>query len=240
MAEIAQKKDFIELEYTGKLVDGLVFDTTSQAVAKEHGLENIRMKYGPVKICIGEGQVLPGLDEQLEGKELGKEYEVKLTPEKAFGKRDIKNMKIVPMSTFKEHKTQPYPGLQIDVDGERGIVTRVASGRVIVNFNHPLAGREVIYDFKIIRKITDVKEQISSYLDPILRMPQEKMEISVSGEGTEKKAVVKLPFDLPPQFTEALGKKLAELIKLKAVDFAKKEAKAEKKESKSDNKEAKA
>ncbi|MEK6900053.1 MAG: FKBP-type peptidyl-prolyl cis-trans isomerase, partial [Nanoarchaeota archaeon] len=81
MAEKVQLHDFVEVDYTGKLTDGLVFDTTIEKVAKEHNLRASKHKYSPAAVCIGERQVLPGLDAQLDDKEIGKEYMVTLSPE---------------------------------------------------------------------------------------------------------------------------------------------------------------
>ena len=219
MADTVQEHDFIELDYTGKLTDGIVFDTTKEKIAKENDLPAEGREFKPAVICVGEKQILPGLDDKLIGKEIGKELTIELNAEEAFGKRDIKKMRIVPASTFKEHKVQPRPGLQIDVDGEMGIISRVSGGRIIVNFNHPLAGKEVTYTVKVNRKITDKAEQISAFLNTSMRLPMEQVKIEIK----EEKATVNIPFELPPPVTDVLGKKLAELTGLKEVKFSKKE-----------------
>ncbi len=223
MAETVKRHDFVELEYTGKLADGTVFDTTDEKIAKRSMLllptEN--RTFAPAVICVGERQLLPGLDEQLAGKEVGKEYTVPIPTEKAFGKRDVKKMKIIPASTFREHKMSPHPGVQINVDGELGTVTRVAGGRVIVNFNHPLAGKDVVYTFTVRRKIIDISEQITSFVHSTLRIPQGQMSVQI----VEGKAIVELPLPLPGEFSELLGTKLTELTGLKSVEFKGKEGK---------------
>lgn len=223
MAEKINHHDFVEVNYTGKLIDGTIFDTTEEKVAKENGIYDPKMNFAPAVICVGERQILPGLDEQLEGREVGPEYTVELSPEKAFGKRDIKKMRIMPMSAFKEQQMQPQPGLQIEVDGQIGIISKVSGGRIMVNFNHPLAGKEVVYTFKVTKKILDQKEQILAFLNATLRIPEEKMKVEVAGEN----AKVELPTALPAPFTEALGKKLAELVKLKSIEFSGKKGKEE-------------
>lgn len=230
MTETIKEHDFIELNYTGKLTDGTVFDTTIEKVAKDNGFDNEKAKFAPAVICVGEKQILPGLDAQLVDKEIGKDYDIKLSTEEAFGKRDVKKMRIMPISAFKEHNMQPQPGMQIDADGEVGTVSRVSGGRVIVNFNHPLAGKEVVYIVNVIRKVTDVSEQIKSFLTTSMRMPEDKIQVEVK----EEKAEIKLPTDLPEQFTELISKKLAELTKLKEVKFVsgKKEEVVEKEEPK--------
>ena len=179
MAEKLQVHDFVEMDYTGKIANGAVFDTTDEKIAHQAGLPHQHGAIQSAVICIGEKQLLPGLDNELVGKEVGQEYTVVLPPEQAFGKRDVKHVRMIPLGTFKEHQVQPQPGLQVDVDGERGFVTRIAGGRVIVNFNHPLAGKEVTYTFKVRRKVTDLPEQIRSFLHSSLRIPTEQMNVVV-------------------------------------------------------------
>lgn len=215
MPETIKLRDFIEVDYTGKLPGGFIFDTTLADVAQQQHLHSDKTKYGPAIVCVGEQQLLPGLDAQLVDKEVGKEYSVTLAPENAFGKRDIKKVRIIPRSTFREHKTEPHPGLQIDVDGERGIVSNVSGGRVIVNFNHPLAGKEVMYTFKIRRKVEDAAEQITSFLAMSFKIPENQMKVQVQ----DGKATVELPVNLPPPLTDAVVKKLADLTGIKEIEF---------------------
>lgn len=214
MAETVQLHNFVEVDYTGRLADGTIFDTTLEKIAKEHHLGEKRT-FGPMIICIGERQILPGLDQQLVGKEIRKEYTITLPPEQAFGKRDIKKMKILPISTFREHKMDPHPGLQIDVDGELGTVAQISGGRVIVNFNHPLSGKEVTYTMTILRQVTDQHEQITAFLKTAFGLPADQIKMEIK----EETATIELPLALPPEITELLGKKLQELVKLKGIKF---------------------
>ncbi|MBU0460023.1 MAG: peptidylprolyl isomerase [Nanoarchaeota archaeon] len=215
MTEKVNLHDFIVVDYTGKLKDGKIFDTTVEQVAKDNGFYEEKMKFGSATICVGEQQILPGLDQQLIGKEVGESFTVELGPEQAFGKRDVKKMRIMPISAFKEHNMQPQPGLQIDVDGQIGTITRVSGGRIIVNFNHPLAGKEVVYEVKISKKIIDHSEKIIAFLNTTLKIPEDKIKVEI----TEEKATVSLPTELPAQFTDIVAQKLAGLVKLKEIKF---------------------
>ncbi|MBI4980359.1 peptidylprolyl isomerase [Candidatus Woesearchaeota archaeon] len=226
MTDQVKHHDFVEVDYTGRLADGTVFDTTIEDVAKMNNFFSEKQKFGPIIICVGEQQILPGLDTSLIGKEIGTEFTITLTPEHAFGRRDIKNLKIVPMSTFKQHKMEPYPGLQIDVDGQMGTVMRISGGRVTVNFNHPLAGKEVVYEVKVHRKLTDTTEQIIAFLNTSLKVPADKISVELK----EESANVTMPLNFPEQLNEMIGKKLAELTGLKEIKIGKKEDKAVKKE----------
>ena len=215
MTEKVHLHDFVVVDYTGALKEnGVIFDTTLTSVATQHNLPS-QSTYAPMTVCVGEHHLLPGFDAQLVDKELGKEYTIALQPEEAFGKRDVKRLRIIPLNTFREHKTQPIPGLQIDVDGEIGTVTSVSGGRVIVNFNHPLAGKEVVYTFTVIRKITDVKEKIVAYLERSFRLPADKVNVIVQSDS----ATVTLPLEFPGPIHDLITQKLQTLIGLKTITF---------------------
>ena len=98
---------------------------------------------------------------------------------------------------------------------EIALKVRHHGGRVVVNFNHPLSGKEVVYTFKIRRKIDDAAEQITSFLSMSFKIPEKQMKVQVQNG----KATVELPVNLPPPLTDALMKKLAELTGVKEIEF---------------------
>jgi FKBP-type peptidyl-prolyl cis-trans isomerase 2 len=201
-----KRNDFIELTYTGKLKeDGIVFDTTDAEVAQAHGLP--KAKYGEIVVVVGQGQLLKGLEEQLVGKEPGK-YTIELDAEHAFGKKNAKLIQMVPITKFRENKIQPVPGLQLNIDGMLCTIRQVTGGRVMVDFNHPLAGKDVIYDVKVNKIVTDKKEQLSSVLVMLLNVKPE----SISVDGARAK--VKISQALPAPIVPELQKKLKELTAL--------------------------
>lgn len=214
--------DFVELEYTGRLKEtNEVFDTTDEKIAKDAEIFSEKAEYKPVVICIGEHQILKGIDEFLEGKEPGK-FTLELTAEKAFGKKHAELVKMVPTSKFIEQNIKPVPGLRLNIDNYVGIVKTVSGGRTVVDFNHPLAGRDVVYELKINKIVDDKKLQVESLLRVLLGV---KVPVAVQ----EKKAVITFPAELPEQLKTELAKKLAELTGLDISFEVKKE---EKKESK--------
>ena len=157
--------DFIEVEYTGRIKeDNSVFDTTSADVAKENDLYNEKSSYGPIVVCVGENHLLNGLDKKIEGKESGKEYDFELSPEEAFGKKDAKLIQLIPTNKFKQQNIHPMPGLQVNIDGLLGLIKTVSGGRTMVDFNHPLSGKDVLYKIKISRIVADDKEKLLAML----------------------------------------------------------------------------
>ncbi|WP_394335058.1 peptidylprolyl isomerase [Thermococcus litoralis] len=186
------KKDVIRLHYIGKIKEtGEIFDTTYEDVAKEAGIYSEKGIYGPVPIAVGAGHVIKGLDEALEGLEVGKKYTIELPPEKAFGKRDPKLIKTFTIGQFRRQGIYPFPGLDVEIETEsgkklKGRVMSVSSGRVRVDFNHPYAGKTVVYEVEILEKIDDPIEKVKALIE--LRIPRidfEKVQIEV-GENDVK------------------------------------------------------
>ena len=210
-----KKDDFIEIEYIGRLKENNeVFDTTNEQVAKDEEIHNPNASYGPVIICLGEGQIVQGLDEALIGKEPGK-HTVELTAEQAFGKKDAKLIQMVPLGKFTQNDIKPFPGLQVNIDNALGTVKTVSGGRVLVDFNHPLSGKDIIYEIEIKRIVTDKKEQIESLLKLLIGIK----DITVTMDGN--KAKVEMPANVPPEIAEELAKKVKELTKVDDVKFVK-------------------
>jgi len=208
--------DYVEIDYTGRLKDGdIIFDTTAESVAKENNLTTANAKFGPVIVCIGKAQLLPGLDKRLEGKDVGK-HSFELEPEDAFGKKSAQLLKLVPMKIFKQQGITPFVGLEINVDNSMGVVRSVSGGRVIVDFNHPLSGRELIYDIDVKRIVTDDKEKIEALLE-LSDIGFEEVTIA------EKKAVITLNKDLDKTLEDLFIKEAEESIGLKEIEFKSKQ-----------------
>ena len=213
MSEIKtiQKGDFAELDYTGRVKDAdFIFDTTLP-VENYHNPS----KHGPVIVCVGDQNILKGLDRQLEGKETGKAYTAEVTPEDGFGKRNAKLLQLVPSSKFRNEKINPFPGLQVNIDGIFGVVKAVSGGRVIVDFNHPLAGRELVYDFKIRRIVTDDAEKAKA----IARMVAGECEASINDQRDSALITTKkeIPKEMKDAVSEAVRKKIHSI---RNIEFA--------------------
>lgn len=220
-----KKGDFIEMEYTGKIKElDKVFDSTDEKVAKEEGIHQEGANYKPIIICIGEGDVVKGLDETLPEKEVGKFFTVEVPPEKGFGKKDAKLMKIVNTNLFVKSNINPFPGLQVNIDNMIGTIRTVTGGRTIVDFNHPLAGKTLIYEAKILRKLTDDTEKLKGILATNLMI---KDPDAVVEDG-----VAKINSEVHEMFKKQLEEKIKKLIhSVKKVEYKKKETE-EKKEVK--------
>jgi FKBP-type peptidyl-prolyl cis-trans isomerase 2 len=216
LSDKIKKGDFIEIEYTGKEIEeNIVFDTTDKDIADKEGLSGQGNEFGPAVVCVGEKHLLPGLDAKVPGLELQKSYEIELTPEEAFGKKSAKAIQLVSTSKFKSQKINPYPGLQINIDGMMGTIKTVTGGRTLVDFNHPLAGKHIQYKIKVNKIIKEPAEQAHSFIK--LRFGEELRTELQDGEFT-----IYTKVDIPEDFDDSLKKDLKRLIpEIKKVTFKK-------------------
>jgi len=217
MSETVKNGDFVEIDYIGSLKDGdVVFDTTIEDIAKKEGINDPKVTYGPISICLGQGQILQGLDAALEGLEVGKEHTLNLPPEAAFGRKDGKLMKLVPTSVFKKQGINPQTGLQVNIDGAIGTIRTVTGGRTVVDFNHPFAGKEVMYKVTIKRKLTDVNEKVMALVELALNQKKDSIKIEVK----EGKAKITLQKDFPEELFNILKERITSLLEeVKDVEF---------------------
>ncbi|MDN5328040.1 MAG: hypothetical protein PWP03_678 [Candidatus Woesearchaeota archaeon] len=219
----AKKEDFVEIVYTGYLLDGTIFDTNDEAVAKAQGLDSSNLK--PLRFKQGSGFVVKGLDEAIVDKEVDKEYEVELEPEQAFGKRSKDLIRLIPLTKFYENQLNPVVGLQVEINGQLGVVKSVTGGRVLVDFNHPLAGRKVKYKFKIQKIFDKLEDKLNVVFEMILN--QTAKNITVKDDVVSAELDLDLNDELKKYLIEQIKKYLPELenktIELKSTKEAKKE-----------------
>ncbi len=156
--------DFILVEYVGKVKEtGDVFDTTQEEVAKEGRLYKEGEIYEPKLVVVGEGWVLEALDVGLLDL-TEKTGSIEIPPEKAFGPRDPEKIKLVPLRRLTARGITPKMGMRIEFDKKLATVRTMGSGRVQLDFNPPLAGKTLIYEVTVKKKLTTKKEKIAALI----------------------------------------------------------------------------
>lgn len=207
-----QKGDFIEVYFTGWVKDtGEVFDSNRKEDIEKLSNSN-KAQAKPLIYCLGQGMFLQGIDDYLIGKNPNEgNFEIELTPDKGFGKRDSSLIHRMPMKVFTEHNVNPVRGAMMDFDGKMGKILSVSGGRVLVDFNHPLAGKDVVYDVKVNRKVDDINEKIRAFNDLVFRKNDLKYEVSenkVTYEDPKDDKLKQLMEMFKPKFKEIFGKEL--------------------------------
>lgn len=176
--------DFIIVDYTGRVKEsGEIFDTTKEEVAKKENVHNPSVKYKPVTIIVDGGLILPGLNDVIKKMEIGKKKKVELEPRDAFGERREELVKLIPLARFKEQNVDPVPGNVVTVNRLQGKISSISGGRVKVDFNHPLAGKVLVYEIEIKGKIDDEKEKIKAVFNYFTGT--EDVDVKLSGKSVE-------------------------------------------------------
>ncbi|MFH1687063.1 MAG: peptidylprolyl isomerase [bacterium] len=132
--------DRVRVHYTGWLADGTVFDTTAQR--------------GPLEFTIGDDSVAMGFAEAVVGMNVGQKKSVELQPKKAFGSRSSRARATIDMKDLPGN-LQPYEGQHLRwtrPDGQIAQVTvlEVKKFAVVVDTNHPLAGKTVKFEIELV------------------------------------------------------------------------------------------
>jgi len=195
-----QRNDFVELKFTG-YANGSIFDSNIDEDLKKMS-PDARPK--ETIVIVGESMLVPGFDKELEGKEIGKDYEIKVPAKEGFGERRRELIKTIPLKIFTDKKINPYPGLVLAMDENLARVITISGARVVTDFNKTLAGKDLVYKFNIVRKITDDKEKAKTVFVQIFRFVPDF-------ELKENEVVVKGPKVLE-RFVEALREKFKELV----------------------------
>lgn len=152
-SRIVKTGDTIQVDYTGKLENGTIFDTSREDVAKQAGFYVNGKKYVPLTFVVGSSQVIQGFDEGVIGMKVGEEKTLKIPPEKAYGKYEEARVLAIPIKELNitNRSELPEAGQTIrDMYGHQFKVTAVNNTHITIDTNHELAGKTLIFDIKLV------------------------------------------------------------------------------------------
>jgi FKBP-type peptidyl-prolyl cis-trans isomerase SlyD len=196
----AKKNDFVALRYTGYSNNEMFDSNIAENLKKLHP----EAKAEELIVVVGQRMVVPGLDKAIEGKEVGQEYEVKLTPKEGFGERKRELVRIIPLKMFHEKQVDPKPGMVFTFDNMLARIVAVSGARVTTDFNNPLAGKNIRYVFKIEKIVEDEHEKVHVVFEKLLGMMPEH-------EIKPENVIVKGPKQFE-YFVNAFNDKFKELV----------------------------
>jgi len=160
-----EKGDFVLIDYVARVKEtGEVFDTTIEDTAKKEKLYKEGETYEPKLVVIGEGWVLKALDENLPTLEPNKPGTVEIPPEKAFGSRDPEKVRLMPLRRLIARGITPQLGMRLEVDGKLAVVRTMGAGRVQLDFNPPLAGKTLLYEVTVQKRLETKEEKIRALI----------------------------------------------------------------------------
>ncbi|HET6780409.1 MAG TPA: FKBP-type peptidyl-prolyl cis-trans isomerase [Nitrososphaera sp.] len=187
-----EKGSLIIVDYTAKVKDtNELFDTTQEEEAKKTNFYDPTHKYEPRLVSIGEGWVLKGLDEALSNANVSDKLNVEVPPEKGFGKRDDSKIRMIPQRKLGDKADEVGVGDEIEIDSRRAIVRYVGSGRIQVDFNHRFAGKALLYDVNVLKKLDSDSEKVIALIKRRMGLDESKLQINLAAPNLE----IELPED---------------------------------------------
>ncbi len=136
----AKAQDTVKVHYTGKLTTGEVFDSSE-------GRE-------PLQFTVGGGQMIKGFDEAVDGMGLNEKKTVTIPSAEAYGDHNAELIQEVPKSQLPE-EMKPEVGQKLVATNEQGQetyvnVTAVTDEAIVVDANHDLAGKDLVFDIELV------------------------------------------------------------------------------------------
>lgn len=147
--------DAVTIEYTERLDDGTVFDTSRRAVAAETGLADAQpdREYAPLTVNVGAERVISGLEEGLIGLESGTQTTITIPPAKGYGEWTQEEVDEFDTAAFRETvgAENVEEGAYVESqDGHSGEIIHVDEETVRVDFNPHLAGETLEFDIEVL------------------------------------------------------------------------------------------
>lgn len=188
-----EKGTLIFANYTARVKDtGEGIESTTEAEAKKLKIHDESRKYEPRLVAVGEGWLISGLDAEVAKLAVGEKKEIELPPEKAFGVRDPTQLRMVPLRKFGEREHELAVGDSVEIDNRVAIVRFIGSGRAQVDFNHRLAGKSIVYDFEVLKKVETDDNRVRALIDRRLVSEANKVSFEMAGGSL----TVTIPEDL--------------------------------------------
>ncbi len=187
-----EKDDFILIEYSVRVKEtGNLIDTSNEELAKKENIYDPDKVYGPTLIVIGKGWINPVVEEELKKMNVGEERTIEVPPEKAFGERDPSKVRVFRVSEFRKRGIDVKVGEVLDFGGVQGVVKSISGGRVVVDFNHPLAGKTLVYTVKVVAKLEDIIDKIRALATRHLGIKGE--DLSIEFNSGSKEVLIDIP-----------------------------------------------
>lgn len=244
--------DFIKIDYEMMVGDDRkVVATNLEKVAKENDIYDENTTYRDAVLVVGSENLFKEINESFIKAEIGKEVEVTITPENAFGVRDPKNIRVHTVREFQRLNIDPVVGQEVTINRKKGRVISVTPGRVLVDYNHQWAGKSVFYKYTVKEVIEDKVEKAKALIDMNYNIDSSKFELSLQDGNVNIVVPEEAKFD--PMWIEAkyrvvndIRKYLPDLdvsivekyAKQEKPEEVKEEAEAEKEEEKKEEKPA--
>tara|TARA_B100001113_G_scaffold351331_1_gene350196 strand:- start:126 stop:959 length:834 start_codon:yes stop_codon:yes gene_type:complete len=162
---------------------GELVETTREETAKEHEMHQEGREYTPLVCVVGSGNLISGFEESLLSAKPNKDVSLEIAPADAYGEKDPDQIETISIDKLVRHVRDPkslYIGGPVTIEGRQGTLSYLAAGRARIDYNHPMAGKTLKYDYKIVKVIEGKEEKVAALLES--NTGQSGFEVSFDGD----------------------------------------------------------
>ena len=162
---------------------GDLIETTSEEIAKEHEMHQEGRKYTPMVCVVGTGNLIPGFEAALQEAKVGKEVDIEIAPEEAYGEKDGTLVETISIDKLRRAVQDPnslYLGAPVTLNGRQGYLSYLAAGRARIDYNHPMAGKTLRYVFTVVKEVKGKDDKVLGLLES--NTGHSGFEVSFKGE----------------------------------------------------------
>lgn len=139
-----EKGSKVSVEYQGKFEDGTVFDASNKSGEQQ-----------PLEFVVGEGQVIPGFENGIIGMNEGEEKSFEVSPQDGYGEPRPELKQEIPRNAIPQDR-EPQKGMVLIMKNQQGqqfpvTIDDVKDESVVLDLNHPLAGKKLFFDVKVVK-----------------------------------------------------------------------------------------
>lgn len=186
-----QNGDFVLVDYVIRVKEtNEIIDLTIESIAKREKVVRKDGVYEPILVVLGEGWLSKFVEEELLTLDVGQSKTIEIPPSKAFGERDLKKIKVIPARELSKKGITPRIGERVELNGDVGIIRSVGGGRITIDFNHPLAGKTLVYEITVVKKIEDLLDKVREIVKRHIRTVDKN---SVKTEQIRETIKIELP-----------------------------------------------
>ncbi len=163
---------------------GDLIETTREATAKEHEAHQEGREYSPMVCVVGAGNLIPGFETALLEAKAETDIDITIPAEEAYGEKDPAQMETISRDKLLRSVRDPnqlYIGAPVNIGGRQGYLSYVAAGRCRIDYNHPMAGKDLRYSFRIVK----VVEGREATVEALLQSNTGHSDFGVSFEGDD-------------------------------------------------------
>ena len=160
-----------------------LIEPTREEAAKEHDVHDENRTYSPMVTVVGDGQLIPGFEAHLAEAEAETDYSFDIEAAEAYGERDASLVETIAQNVLLRSVRDPEMlgiGSPVEIGGRTGVLQFLSAGRARIDYNHPLAGVTLRYDYRITKVVEDRSEKVTTLLS--MNTGRDDFEVEFDGD----------------------------------------------------------